>query len=69
MSTCLIIFAKNPIPGKVKTRLIPHITPTDAAELYKAFITDIVSNALKLPCKQIVIAYTPLNAETSFHRM
>ncbi len=69
MSTCLIIFAKNPIPGTVKTRITPHITPTDAAELYKAFIADIVSNALKLPCEQIVIAYTPLNAETSFHRM
>ncbi len=69
MSTCLIIFAKNPIPGKVKTRVTPHITPTDAAELYKAFIVDIVSNTLILKCDRIVIAYTPLNAETSFHEI
>ncbi len=69
MSTCLIIFAKNPIPGKVKTRITPHISPIDAAELYKAFIADIVNNALKLNCERIVIAYTPLNAETSFHRI
>ncbi len=69
MSTCLIIFAKSPIPGKVKTRITPYITPTNAAELYKAFIADILSNAFKLKCERIVIAYTPLNAETSFHRM
>ncbi|MHC4322413.1 MAG: TIGR04282 family arsenosugar biosynthesis glycosyltransferase, partial [Planctomycetota bacterium] len=59
MSTCLIIFAKNPVPGEVKTRLTPHITPTKAAELYKAFFVDIVSNTLDLKCDQITIAYTP----------
>ncbi len=69
MSTCLIIFAKNPIPGKVKTRITPHITPTDAAKLYEAFIADIVSNALKLQCERIVVAYTPLNAEASLHEI
>jgi hypothetical protein len=69
MSTCLIIFAKNPIPGKVKTRIIPYITPTDAAKLYKAFISDIVSNTLKLQCEQIVIAYTPSKAEIAFHKI
>ena len=67
MSTSLIIFAKSPIPGKVKTRLTPFIAPTEAAELYQAFITDIVSNAHKLKCEQVTIAYTPSNAETTFH--
>ncbi len=67
MSTSLIIFAKSPIPGKVKTRLTPYITPTEAAELYKAFIADIICNAHKLRCEQITIAYTPANAETAFH--
>ena len=67
MSTSLIIFAKNPIPGKVKTRLIPHITPTEAAELYKAFVTDIICNTHKLQCEQVTIAYAPSNAEVAFH--
>ncbi len=67
MSTCLIIFAKNPIPGKVKTRLSPQIAPPDAAELYKAFIADIAINALQLKCDRVVVAYTPLDAEPSFH--
>ncbi|KHE90282.1 MAG: TIGR04282 family arsenosugar biosynthesis glycosyltransferase [Candidatus Scalindua rubra] len=67
MSTSLIIFAKNPISGKVKTRLTPYINPTEAAELYQAFITDIVSNIHKLKCEQVTIAYTPSNAEAAFH--
>lgn len=67
MSTSLIIFAKSPIPGKVKTRLTPHITPTEAAELYKAFIVDIIGNTHKLKCERVTIAYTPSNAEATFH--
>jgi len=67
MSRCLIIFAKSPIPGEVKTRLIPYITPTEAAELYKAFIADIICNTHKLKCERVTIAYTPSNAEATFH--
>ena len=69
MSTSLIIFAKSPVPGKVKTRLTPDITPTKAAELYKAFITDIICNTHKLKCERVTIAYTPSNAEATFHSM
>ena len=67
MSTSLIIFAKSPIPGKVKTRLTPCITPTEAAELYKAFIIDIIGNTHKLKCERVTIAYTPSNEEATFY--
>ena len=69
MSTYLIIFAKSPIPGKVKTRLTPHITPTKAAELYEAFIADTISTALKLKCERITVAYSPGYAEKTFQRL
>ena len=69
MSTSLIIFAKSPIPGKVKTRLTPFITPTEAAELYKAFVTDIICDTHKLKCKRVTIAYTPSNAEATFQNI
>ncbi|GAX60316.1 hypothetical protein SCALIN_C10_0076 [Candidatus Scalindua japonica] len=65
MSTSFIIFAKGPIPGKVKTRLTPILSPPAAAELYKAFIADIVSNTHKLKCNQVTIAFTPPNAEAT----
>jgi len=67
MSTSLIIFVKSPIPGNVKTRLTPYITSTEAAELYKAFIADIVCNVHELKCEQITIAFTPSDAEATLH--
>lgn len=65
----LIVFAKAPIPGKVKTRLIPNITPNEAAYLYKAFILDIVCKIRELKCSKITIAYTPHSAEKEFLRL
>jgi len=69
MSTRLIIFAKSPIPSKVKTRLTPHITPTKAAELYEAFIADTISTALRLKCERTTVAYSPGYAEKTFWRL
>ncbi|MFQ5965635.1 MAG: TIGR04282 family arsenosugar biosynthesis glycosyltransferase [Candidatus Scalinduaceae bacterium] len=69
MSTSLVMFAKNPIPGKVKTRLVPSITPVEAAELYKAFIVDIANSICKLNCRRITIAYTLGNAEKSLRKI
>ena len=42
VDTCLIVFAKNPIPNQVKTRLIPEVSPEQAASLYSAFLIDLV---------------------------
>jgi uncharacterized protein len=37
----LVIMAKAPTPGRVKTRLCPPATPEEAAALYEAFLVDI----------------------------
>lgn len=42
LSTALVIFAKAPIPGQVKTRLCPPLTPDEAATLHGSFVLDIV---------------------------
>ena len=36
----LILFAKAPIPGQVKTRLCPPLTPDEAATLHGSFVLD-----------------------------
>jgi rSAM/selenodomain-associated transferase 1 len=36
----LIIFAKKPVPGTVKTRLVPPLTPENAAGLYACMLQD-----------------------------
>jgi rSAM/selenodomain-associated transferase 1 len=41
--TCAILFARNPVPGRVKTRLQPHLSPDQAAALYTAFVRDSVA--------------------------
>jgi len=40
LSTALVIFAKAPIPGQVKTRLCPPLTPDEAATLHGSFVLD-----------------------------
>ena len=36
----LVIFAKAPIPGQVKTRLCPPLTPDEAATVHGSFVID-----------------------------
>jgi uncharacterized protein len=40
LSTALVIFAKAPVPGQVKTRLCPPLTPDEAATLHGSFVLD-----------------------------
>ena len=44
-NTALVIFAKAPIPGQVKTRLCPPLTPDEAATLHGSFVLDTLERA------------------------
>ena len=59
VSTCLIVFAKNPIPNQVKTRLLPGVSPEQAASLYRAFLMDWCETLAELSNVDLVVAYTP----------
>jgi rSAM/selenodomain-associated transferase 1 len=39
-SPALVVFARVPVAGSVKTRLTPPLTPAEAADLYGAFLAD-----------------------------
>jgi uncharacterized protein len=52
----LIIIAKAPVPGRVKTRLCPPATPRQAAELAAAALADTVAAARRVPEAQVVVA-------------
>ena len=56
MKRALAIFAKTPLPGRVKTRLSPHLSPDQAAELYRCMLLDIIGRAAELRA-EIVIFY------------
>ncbi|MGH9062912.1 MAG: TIGR04282 family arsenosugar biosynthesis glycosyltransferase [Acidimicrobiales bacterium] len=49
MSATLLIMAKAPVPGRVKTRLCPPCTPAGAATLARAALEDTLANALATP--------------------
>jgi len=49
LSIALAVFAKRPIPGQVKTRLTPALSPEVAAALYWAMVEDTWASASELP--------------------
>ncbi len=48
-ATAIVVVAKAPQPGKVKTRLCPPLSPQQAARLYEGFLLDTLSVALAVP--------------------
>ena len=69
MKVCVIVFAKNPVPNQVKTRLVPPLSPEQAATLYTAFLTDGCDTLAKLPDADIIIAYTPAEARSDLQAL
>ncbi|MBI4837916.1 MAG: TIGR04282 family arsenosugar biosynthesis glycosyltransferase [Nitrospirae bacterium] len=47
-TAALIIFAKTPVLGKVKTRLQPDISQEEGLKIYKSFVKEITSRCAKL---------------------
>lgn len=46
-ATCAIaVMAKASIPGLTKTRLTPHVSPEDAAQLNTSFLRDVAANII-----------------------
>lgn len=70
----LVIFAKAPVPGQVKTRLCPPLTPDEAATLHGSFVLDTVERtraaiaASHLPAVRI-LACAPSSAHVFFKIM
>jgi rSAM/selenodomain-associated transferase 1 len=62
----LVVVAKAPVPGKVKTRLIPDFTAGEAADLYRCFLEDRIIAMNSLKGVDLAIAYTPADAAEMF---
>jgi hypothetical protein len=52
----LIVLAKAPVPGRVKTRLCPPATPQQAADLAAAALADTLAAARRVPAAKVVVA-------------
>lgn len=54
--TTVIVLAKAPLPGRVKTRLSPPFTPVDAARLAEAALADTLETVLNASSARPVLA-------------
>ncbi|WP_055549560.1 DUF2064 domain-containing protein [Streptomyces sp. NBRC 110028] len=52
----VIVIAKEPVPGRVKTRLTPPYTPAEAAALAEAALGDTLHAVLEMPARRRVLA-------------
>jgi len=60
---------KAPRPGQVKTRLVPPLTPEEAAELNAAFLRDLsmsILRACEMSPAQAIAVYTPPGSESAY---
>jgi rSAM/selenodomain-associated transferase 1 len=57
VSPALLVIAKAPVPGKVKTRLCPPCTPAEAAALARAALQDTLDAALaaRRPGRRVLV--------------
>jgi glycosyltransferase A (GT-A) superfamily protein (DUF2064 family) len=68
MKRAIIIMAKIPLAGTVKTRLQPFLTPDECAELTTAFLQD-AENKVKTVGKNRILAYTPADKMNILEKM
>src|SRR5882762_9471647 len=63
------LMAKAPLAGAVKTRLVPPLTPEEAAELNLCFLRDMTANVgtvADADSASGLVVYTPVGAEAAF---
>ncbi|MGQ0657475.1 MAG: TIGR04282 family arsenosugar biosynthesis glycosyltransferase [Chromatiales bacterium] len=64
----IIVFAKAPEPGEVKTRLIPLLGAAGAAALHKRLVEHTLSTAVSAACGTVEVHGAPGVQHPFFHR-
>lgn len=64
----LIIFAKLPVPGRVKTRLIPPLTAVEAGRLYECMLRDTLCRTSRLAGMDHMLFYADEPGAEPFFR-
>ncbi len=58
MKQAILCFTRVPIPGRTKTRLMPHLSPEECARLHTAFLQDI-AQVCHSTAADLFVAHTP----------
>ena len=59
----ILVFVRYPDPGRVKTRLAAAVGETNAADLYRAFVEDLVGRCRSLSCPMAVMVAEAADVE------
>ncbi len=68
-SAALIVFAKAPVAGQVKTRLSPPLTPDEAASLHGSLVLDLLERCQSLKGCDRILAGAPTPEHPFFGAM
>ncbi|MGQ0713053.1 MAG: TIGR04282 family arsenosugar biosynthesis glycosyltransferase [Gemmatimonadaceae bacterium] len=60
----LVIFARAPEPGQVKTRIAAELGAMAAVEIYRTLATRVISAALAGTSYRVTVAYSPRDGES-----
>jgi uncharacterized protein len=55
--TALVLIAKEPLPGRAKTRLSPHLSPEQAASVAAACIDDTAAALVSVPAERRILFF------------
>ncbi len=70
--SAIAVMAKAPVPGRVKTRLVPPLTPAQATALNAAFLRDVTANIAAAAALRPIdgfVAYAPASGAGGFAGM
>jgi rSAM/selenodomain-associated transferase 1 len=65
-ANALVVMAKAPVPGTVKTRLVPPFSFEEAAELYRCLLLDQIDNLNSFRDADLFLAFSPDEAASFF---
>jgi len=65
-ANALVILTRAPWPGQTKTRLVPPLSYTEAADLAEALLLDQLEHLATFDAARLFIAFTPENAAVFF---
>jgi len=68
MNKALLIFAKQPLPGKVKTRLSPPFSLQEAAEIYRCMLSDTLVKVAEFGDVEKFLFFEPSSGAEDFFR-